>query len=404
MIRRLFSAASLAFAFQLSLAGAVLAAPAEVLAGPGDDELVRMGKSIPGFGGLFYDEGGRLSVFLRDPGTAGAVSKSLGPDVRVLRGDYEFAELVGWRLALRPLLALPGVVLLDVDETSNRVVLGVDATSRTKSLDRERLERELLFRDIPREAVVVRETPPIRELAGVTDKFRPAPAGVQINFSNSVSSFVCTLGFNAVRGNVSGFVTNSHCSRVRGEADGTRYFQSTSAGGALGTELLDPAYITDSRCPPGRRCRFSDSIFVKYDKKSLGSFGKIARPTGEGSLSLNPANARFTIKGKATTGPVAGQILNKVGRTTGWSSGVVTATCADLGSSGSQYNMFCQGIVRAGTLGGDSGSPVFLRTKKNDVTLVGLLWGGGEDPAGNAIFAFSPLANVELELGTLKVN
>lgn len=399
MIRRLLSTATLVLAFQCALAGAALAASAEVFAGPGDDELVRMGKSIPGFGGLFYDEEGRPNVYLRDPGTAGAVVKSLGPDVRVLRGDYEFAELVRWRVGLRPLLGLPGVVFLDVDETANRVVLGVDATSETKSLDLDRLERELLFRDVPREAVVVRETAPFVEVLGVQDKFRPAPGGVQINFTG----FLCTLGFNATRGNVSGFVTNSHCSLVRGEADGTRYYQSLVAGGAIGTELVDPAYTTDSRCPTGRKCRFSDSAFVKYDKKSLGSFAKVARPAREGSLSLSPNGARFTVKGKAG-GVVAGQIVNKVGRSTGWSSGVVTSSCADVSSSATVYTMFCQGIVRANAAGGDSGSPVFVRTKKNDVTLVGILWAGGSDGSGNTVFAFSPLENVELELGTLKVH
>lgn len=399
MTRRALSTATLALTLQLALAGAVLAGPLEVSAGPWDDELVRMGKSIPGFGGLFYDEEGRPNVYLLDPGTAGPVAKSLGAGVHIRQGDYEFAELVGWRLELRALLALPGVVYLDVDETMNRVVLGVDATSRSKSLDRDRLERELQFRAVPREAVVVRETAPFAEVLGVQDKFRPAPGGVQIHFT----SFLCTLGFNATLGKVSGFVTNSHCSAARGTSDGTRYYQSTTAGGAIGTKMVDPAYITDSRCPAGRKCRFSDSAFVKYDKKNLGNFARIARPTGAGSLNLNPGGARFTIKGKAD-GAAAGQVVNKVGRSTGWSAGPVTSTCVDISSSVTEYTMFCQGLARANVAGGDSGSPVFVRTKRNDVTLVGLLWAGGTDGAGNTVFAFSPLENVELELGALKVH
>ncbi|HEV2847108.1 MAG TPA: hypothetical protein VG477_19785, partial [Thermoanaerobaculia bacterium] len=166
MTDRPLATATLVLTFQLALAGSVFAGPVALAAGPGDDELVRMGRSIPGFGGLFYDEEGRPNVYLLDPASAGPVAKALGDGVRVLRGDYEFADLVGWRLELRPLLGLPGVVFLDVDETTNRVVLGVDSTSGTKSLDRGRLERELLFRNVPREAVVVRETAPIRELLG----------------------------------------------------------------------------------------------------------------------------------------------------------------------------------------------------------------------------------------------
>lgn len=394
MTRRALSTATLALTLQLALAGALSAQ-----AGPYDDELVRLGASIPGFGGLFYDEEGSPNVYLVDPGRTGPVVKSLGAGVRIRQADYEFRELVGWRLELRALLGLPGVVFLDVDETRNRVVLGVDATSRNKALDRDRLERELLLRGVPREAVVVEETAPFAEVVGVQDKFRPAPGGVQINFNN----FVCTLGFNATRGKVAGFVTNSHCSSVRGTADGTRYYQSNTAGGAIGTELVDPVYITDSRCPAGRKCRFSDSAFVKYDKKSLGNFARLARPTGPGSLTVRPAGARFVIKGKAD-GPAAGQAVNKVGRSTGWSAGPVTSTCVDVSSSVTEYTLFCQGLARANVAGGDSGSPVFVRTRKNDVTLVGLLWAGGADGAGNTVFAFSPLENVEMELGTLKVH
>jgi hypothetical protein len=44
--------------------------------------------------------------------------------------------------------------------------------------------------------------------------------------------------------------------------------------------------------------------------------------------------------------------------------------------------------------GGDSGSPVFSGT--SNVTLLGILWGG----SGNQ-FVYSPIANIEQELGAL---
>jgi hypothetical protein len=46
---------------------------------------------------------------------------------------------------------------------------------------------------------------------------------------------------------------------------------------------------------------------------------------------------------------------------------------------------------------GDSGSDVFAITSGTSVTLAGVLWGG----SGNHTFVFSPLANVQQELGTL---
>lgn len=368
-----------------------------------DDELVRIGRQIPGFGGLFYDEQGRPSVYLldpKDPESAGvAAVKGLGTDVRVLQGDYEFERLVAWRREIRPLLGLPGVAFLDADEARNRVVVGVD--SRVKGLDRGRLERELLAAGVPREAVVFREAVLFEDLVGLRDKIRPVPGGTQIVFSN----FVCTLGFNAFRGNVFGFVVNSHCTNVRGEIDGTRYSQSTPSSG-IGTEIADPDYSTGPPCPAGRRCRMSDSAFARYDKSSLGGQGKIARPqsasTESGPVTLKNAGARFTISSRAGS-PFEGDTVHKVGRTTGWTFGTVIGTCVDANNT-TDVTLLCQSVVRAGGGPGDSGSPVFYTQPGNKAKLVGILWGGGTDPNLGTIFAFSPLENIEADLGPLKVN
>jgi hypothetical protein len=364
-----------------------------------DDELVQIGRQIPGFGGLFYDEQGRPTVYLLNPDDTAAV-KRLGADVRVLRGDYEFERLLAWRHGMRPMLGLPGVAFLDVDEARNRVVVGVD--SRAKSLDRGGLERELLAAGVPREAVVFQEAAPFEDLVGVRDKLRPVPGGSQIVFSN----FICTLGFNAYRNNVFGFIVNSHCTNVRGAVDGTRYSQSVPASGAIGTEIADPGFSTDPPCPTGRRCRMSDAAFVKYDKMSLGGLGKIARTlsggTETGSLTLKNAGARFSITAR-TGSPLEGDTVHKLGRTTGWTFGTVIGTCVDA-NNGTDVTMFCQSVVRAGSGSGDSGSPVFYVLPGNKARLVGILWGGRTDPVLGTLFAFSPLENIEEELGPLKVN
>lgn len=378
-----------------------------------DDELVRIGRQVPGFGGLYYDEDGRPNVYLLEPEGAGAGAlKRLGPEVRLRRGEYEFERLLGWRLALRPLLALPGVVFLDADETLNRVVLGLDSTSRSKSLERDRLERELLAKGVPRQAVLLVETSPIEPLAGLQNTLRPVPGGMQIVFPIAPPTYgVCTLGFNARLGNVLGFVTNAHCTGSRGEVDGIRYFQSSPSGGAaaVATEIVDPGFSTAPPCPAGRRCRFSDAAFARYDKPKLAALGKIARPVSGGAelgpLTLKPAGARFTVTGRAGS-LLAGDVVHKVGRTTGWTFGSVVGTCADVNSGGTDVTQLCQSIVRSGSGGGDSGSPVFQRIGKGrKVKLAGILWGGGFSAQfGGEIYVFSPLGNIEQELGALKVN
>jgi hypothetical protein len=361
-----------------------------------DDELVQIGREIPGFGGLFYDGEGRLTLYLLDPQGAGAAAKSLGADVRVLRGDYEFERLVAWRHELRPLLGLPGVSFLDSDEGRNRVVVGVD--SRAEGLDLGRLESEIFAAGVPREAVVFQEAAPFEDLATLHDKLRPAPGGAQITFSN----FACTLGFNAYRDNVFGFVVNAHCTNVRGETDGTRYSQ----GGAIGTEVADPAFSTGPPCPAGRRCRMSDAAFAKYDKTSLGGLGKVAltksKGTETGTVTLKNPGARLTITAR-TGSPLQGDTVHKIGRTTGWTFGTVLDTCLDTNNS-TDVTLFCQTTVRAGSGAGDSGSPVFYSLPGNKARLVGILWGGRTDPVVGTLYAFSPLENIEAELGPLKIN
>lgn len=412
MSSRPFAALTACVAIPLALAAAALAAP---VAGDGprrsaDQELARMGREIPGFGGLFYDEQGRPNVYLLAPRGAGAATlKSLGRDVIVRQGEYEFARLLAWRYELRPLLALPGLVYLDVDEARNRVVLGLDATSRGKSLDRDRLERELLFTRVPRQAILLEEAAPVVPLVSLRSKFRPAAGGVQILFPIAPPTYgVCTLGFNAFRGSVFGFVINSHCTGVRGEVDGISYSQSLPSDGTIGTEIADPGAFTDPPCPPGKKCRVSDSAFVKYANPRLGILGRIARPATndaeEGTLNLNPAAARFTVVGRVGS-PFIGDSVHKVGRTTGWTFGTVVATCADINVSGSTDTQLCQTRVRGGAGPGDSGSPVFYRVGFGaKVKLAGILWGGGSDPINGATYIFSPLDNIEEDLGPLKVN
>ena len=234
-------------------------------------------------------------------------------------------------------------------------MVGVD--SRAEGLDSGPAGARDPRPGVPREAVVFQEAAPFEDLATLRDKLRPVPGGAQIVFSN----FFCTLGFNAYRGNVFGFVVNSHCTNVRGEADGTRYSQSVPASGAIGTEVVDPGFSTAPPCPAGRRCRMSDAAFAKYDKTSLGGLGKIARTTSNGtetgSVTLKNAGARLTITAR-TGSPLEGDTVHKIGRTTGWTFGTVLGTCLDANNS-TDVTLFCQTIVRAGSGGGDSGSPVF---------------------------------------------
>lgn len=417
MIRRALSMLILALAFP----GVVLSAQRTDPPSSVDNELVQMGRAVPGFGGLFYDAEGYPNVYLRDTKAAPALSalKSWGKgEVRVLQGRYDFAQLVEWKRALRPdVLGQPGVVFLDADETRNRIVIGIDG-SQAKSLDTGGLDKALATRGVPREAVLYQAVPAIHELKGVwtgqvkkpatstiLDTARPVPGGVQIIFLDLPLAFICTDGFNAYLDGALGFVTNSHCTKTRGTVDGTTYTQGNDFFGAtIATEVADPDYFTGDPCPNGYKCRFSDSSFAQYNTPSLGSLGKLAKTSSRGalagSITLKPPTSRFSISGTASA--LSGQTVNKIGVTSGWTFGPVVATCADVGVTGSTNALLCQNIVRAGSDHGDSGSPVFSWTSGASVKLLGILWGGGTSN-GQQVFAYSPFDNIQQELGTLRV-
>jgi hypothetical protein len=384
------------------LVSAVAASPARQ-AGPApsaDQEFSRIAAAVPGFGGLFYDENGIANVYLTDPSRAAEFQRA-GAEVRILTGQYDFRDLARWRDDLLALMSRPEVVLLDVDERRNRVRLGVDQGASAAAL--AAIEGALAASGAPRESVMVEAVAPILPLATLRDRVRPVPGGVQIAFNN----FLCTLGFNAVRGGVQGFVTNSHCSGTQGGVQNTVFYQNTNASGnRIGIETADPNYFTGSPCPAGRRCRYSDSSFARLDSTSTDQFARIARTTSSGnqtgSITVSTTASRFVIAATASF-PSAGQTLNKMGRTTGWTRGTVQSTCVNVNVSGTTITQLCQSIVGAGSGGGDSGSPVFSASTSSsnvNATLYGILWGG--DTAGT-IFVMSPFGQIVSELGSLTV-
>lgn len=293
---------------------------------------------------------------------------------------------------LLPVFELAGVVFTDADERTGRLVIGV--------LDREvepLVRARLPVLGVPAQSVDVIETEPIFQVATLRDKVRPLVGGLQIRYSN----YLCSLGFNAVREGLTGYVTASHCSTKQGAVDGTNYYQplNQTADEFIGSEIADPAFFRGKDgCPVGRKCRWSDANFSRGASGVNFYVGTIAKTTGPNNGSLEVVGA-FTIVGEgvASTGTTA----NKVGRSTGWTQGTVTRTCANTAVSGTSLVLLCQDFVENTVpivAGGDSGSPVFRIESGDYVTLLGLLWGGN---SSGTLFVYSPIASIEKELGSL---
>lgn len=363
------------------------------------DDPVALARQVPGFGGFFFDEQGVPTIYLKEVGLRGTAERALQPflsvrglnasALRVRRADYDWASLERWQeQASTQALSMRGTVYVDADEARNRIKIGVE-----RGMSGAQVRAALARAGVPASAALVEEVEPVTFAATLQSQVRPVPGGVQINFPG----FLCTLGFNARKGSQRSFITNSHCTNVQGGNEGTPYWQPTqgTAPAQIATEVDDPRYRRGNGCPAGRRCRRSDAARATYANGTASTLGSIARTTGPNNGSLTIAG-NFSIAAEGA--PVVGQTANKVGRTTGWTRGGITNTCVNVNVSGSNITQLCQTIVSAGVGGGDSGSPVFLRPGAgNNVTLLGILWGG----SGSGTFVFSPMSNVESELGAL---
>ncbi len=378
-----------------------------------DERFAEIAEQVPGFGGFFFDESGQLAVYLKDAQqhsrAMAAISNIVGAErvaqsqTRVLQADYDFLQLKTWKAQVLDLAHLPGVTLFDVDESKNRVRIGVSDPGVV-----DRVTKALDNLKVPQGAVIVEVTGPVNNAAVLSDHVRPLKGGITIDWGYGS---LCTFGFNVRLGTQYGFVTNSHCTLTQGGVEGTIYYQRS--GNQIGIETLDPEFegtggaknasAMGLPCPQGYSCRRSDAAYVRFAGPVYNydvAFGRITRTNSRGrytgSRSFNEwdGNAPFTITAVEVSQHIMGTELNKVGQTSGWTYGPIITTCADIPRTGSKM-LLCQYQVDAGVQSGDSGSPVFSWNGSNSVTLHGLLWGGN---SANTVFTFSPFAAVQAEL------
>lgn len=313
------------------------------------------------------------------------------PSLQVSPGQQASrAQLGGWFDRASPaVLALPNTVFADNDERAGKLVFGVENRAAIAGV-----RSKLTGLGIPSSAYEIRVVEPIRFATTLRDVFRPTEGGIQIHFGR----FLCTMGFNVSHAGGRSFITNSHCTETQGGTEGTQYFQplSTVDPTVIATEADDPEYFRGGACPTGRQCRFSDASRARYSDAVASSQGVIARTTGPNNGSVT-VDGVFSISDQdnTTTSFALGTVVNKIGRTSGWTQGEIVATCVNTNVFGSNITQLCQTFVSAGVAGGDSGSPVFVINGGRRVTLVGILWGG----SGNSLYVFSPLKQIEDELG-----
>jgi hypothetical protein len=132
-----------------------------------DDLLLRVERAAAGFGGMFIDRDGRLTVYLLDsaqlPAAGAAIEAVFGRGVipaaglRAVAGQYTVSQLAAWTQQAAGVMELPGVTFVDLDEARNRVAIGIDDSSKAHAV-----QHILGSLDIPPGAVVIDTADPIR--------------------------------------------------------------------------------------------------------------------------------------------------------------------------------------------------------------------------------------------------
>lgn len=368
------------------------------------DDLTEMaGRDVPGgFGGTYINDSGELVVRVLDTSqsaeTRSYVSRQMAPRlgthvpearVQVRPAEYRFADLNRWHRALADVLGIEGSVFTDLDERRNRIVVGV----RSAELEAE-VRRVADSAGVPAAAVVVEEVKGQQAFQSIEDDgIRPVPGGVMIGPS------FCTLGFNVTHWEFGrSFVTASHCPMSSwGVMDGVVAHQNLP-NRRIGAEVLDPSYVAQSGCPSGRVCRYSDASLYQYDD-TVTSTLEIARTVALGSKLIDPVNPRWDVALGAycfwgdCTYTYMGTQVEKVGRATGWTSGIIDQTCASSNQEGSNKTVRCAMRATFPVAAGDSGAPVFAigGFYPGQVKLVGVLFGGHG--------SFSWIEMIRMELG-----
>ncbi|MDQ3399231.1 MAG: S1 family peptidase, partial [Deinococcota bacterium] len=330
-----------------------------------DEQFAQVAEQVPGFAGLFYDEDGILTAYLKDTGEldiqahatpssplASAIStvfgedtlaptavrdeagelitQSTAPQLRIIRADYSFTELASAfrRAEVGGVLDIADAVTLDIDERQNRLFVGVSNAEAQAEV-----EGRLARLGLAAVATVAVVDPPT-ELARLQDQVRPMVGGLQLFWGPYQNGYYyCTIGFIAVRNGVRGFVTNSHCTGDQLKVTGMKFRQGPNQNSSIiGTETAEAKTFACG----SNRCRYSDSAFVRITsgKSSLGKIAYLQRYYDPYAQITD----NYTVTG--TGNAIVGQTLVKVGRTTGETYGRVSQTGVTVNTGG---NILTQG-------------------------------------------------------------
>lgn len=396
-----------------------------------DEGFAQLENLIPGFGGMYLDSAGVLTVFLSDVSRASEARASLeslreiGPgaatasewNVRFRSGSYTFGTLLEWKRTLSSRVFEIGATFVDIDDRSNDILVGLSHT--VSEADVRAIAQRL---NIPDDALRTVVTGELRVTSTLRDRVRPLIGGLQVEWGVFPEN-TCTMTGNVFHTNFGySVLTASHCSATTFNTDNSSYYQNENHGTDthIGTEVKDPSLFTGSPCPSGLSCRWSDATLVQLDDTVGSNIGEIARPQcstfncGLTIQSGNPMELRNSdphqICEMVNGNPCAlvGFFVHKVGRTTSMTYGTITHQCVTI-SHPHGGNMLCQNLADYDSDGGDSGAPVIycgnLFCEGIDlVELLGIHWSEFEAGPYEGLAVFSQMRDVRKDVGVSGVS
>lgn len=370
----------------------------------GEQEFEEIARQVPGYAGHWYDQQGNRIIRLTDLSKSALAAQVIDgrgqPELaegethtgvtNFVQSAYSFVTLRNYRNAVNfAVLGVDSVSLVDLDEQRNRLFIGLVAESA-----RQAVQAQLAAHNVPLAAAIIEVTGAAEQYQTLQNFFRPLRSGYQIQNPGGVN---CTLGVPSV-GMGPAYITASHCTQVFWFNTGTGFFQNVVAGANfIGAEAVDPMGWA---CGGGAwTCRRSDAALIPIGA-AVPTANQVARTAWFGwnwaPGSINTAAiAPFNVVNPPQWFPAVGQIVDKVGRTTGWNRGFVTNTCVNVPGPPGRVLM-CQSLITNLSGPGDSGSPVFRQLPGNFARITGLLWGAFPGMARSII---SPRGGVFADLG-----
>jgi hypothetical protein len=348
------------------------------------EEFRDMSVRFPGFGGIWIDDNDRLVInFAGDdvpnalPGAVRAWLHAFGRSdlaqraTRIHKVERDYSDLYTQLNAIKVVAADYDIVTsLGIDEMSGRVTVGIRDEGSLP-----RLQQGLADRSVVTEAVTFAITGPVVEVQGLQSMFSDMMGGIQIN-RHSGAGGSCSIGFVGFR-QMTGMpwpyadfsqivlTTAAHCTSSQLAMSGDAFGQP-DINRPVGVEI-DEAEIYlqgSSYCGSYTYCRFADVAVVQISN-GISSWPTRAAKSSSVTSGNPPYLGWQNYTGSGVKGVLAGDMVTKVGRTTGQTSARVVSGCYDIQSSSTPgLWTLCAAKAPLGVKGGDSGAPVFIPSIK----------------------------------------